>query len=280
MSFTDAARELNVTQSAISQRIKLLEHRLGQPLFVRHARSLELTEVGRAYAPTIRKAFEHLGHITEEVFGPAHGEPCTIRSTPGFMVFWLCPRLRRFREQYPDITLRLTMVVWDADFSLEGVDLQVRYGWGEWSDAACHRLTWEQAFPVCAPDVAARLQAPADLGAETLLHVVGFETGWPQWLEEAGVADIVDSARAILCDSTVVVMDLARRAEGVALMRSSFVGDTLETGELVMPFEQTLALDEAFYLVQPLQRALRPEAQAFRDWLLEEAEAARGEQRA
>lgn len=275
MSFTDAARELSITQSAVSQRIKQLEHRLGQRLFVRHARSLELTEAGRAYAPTVREAFERLRLSTGEVFGPGSDEPCTVRSTPGFMLHWLCPRLHRFRARHPDVTLRLTTVVWDADFTLDGADLEIRYGWGEWRDASSQRLTWERAVPVCTPQVAARLQTPADLAGETLLHVVGFETGWPHWLAEAGLAGTADATRAILCDTTVVVVDLARRGEGVALLRSSFAGEALRTGELCVPFDLALSLDEAFYLVQPVKRVLRPAAQAFRDWLVEEAEAAR-----
>jgi len=275
MSFTEAARELSITQSAVSQRIKQLEHRLGQPLFVRHARSLELTEAGRAWAPAVGEAFERLRLSTGEVFGPGSDEPCTIRSTPGFMLFWLTPRLHRFRARYPDITLRLTTVVWEADFTLEGADLEIRYGWGEWKDAASHRLTWEKAIPVCTPAIAGRLAAPADLATETLLHVVGFETGWPHWLAQAGLPELADSTRAVLCDTTVVAVGLARRGEGVALLRSSAAEDALRAGELAMPFDLAPPLDEAFYLLQPLRAALRPEAQAFRDWLVEEADADR-----
>lgn len=275
MSFTEAARELNVTQSAVSQRIKLLEHHLGQQLFVRHARSLELTEAGRAYAPTVREAFDRLRLATGEVFGPGRDGPCTVRSTPGFTLYWLSPRLHRFRERHPDITLRLTTEVWDADFTLEGVDLEIRYGWGDWADAASRRLTWERAIPVCTPAIADRLDSPGDLSRETLLHVVGFETGWPHWLAHAGEPDLADSTRAILCDTTVVVLDLARRGEGVALVRSSFAADALRRRDLSVPFDQALELDEAFYLVQPAKSALRPEAEAFRDWLIEEADAAR-----
>lgn len=275
MSFTEAARELSITQSAVSQRIKLLEHRLGQRLFVRHARSLELTEAGRAYAPTVHDAFERLDLATKEVFGPGRDEPCTVRVTPGFMLFWLSPRLHRFRTRHPDITLRLTSSVWDVEFTLEGVDIEIRYGWGDWTDASSRRLTWERVFPVCTSDIAARLQGPGDLAGETLLHVVGFETGWPHWLAQAGMPEIVDSTRAVLCDTTVVVMDLARRGEGVALVRSSFADDALRSGELSVPFDLALALDEAFYLVQPLKRTLCPQAEAFRDWVFEEADASR-----
>lgn len=275
MSFTEAARELNVTQSAVSQRIKLLEHHLSQQLFVRHARSLELTEAGRAYAPAVQEAFDRLRMATGEVFGPGHEGPCTVRSTPGFTLYWLSPRLHRFRDRHPDITLRLTTEVWDADFTLEGVDLEIRYGRGDWADAASRRLTWERAIPVCAPEVAARLKRLADLARETLLHVVGFETGWPHWLAKAGEADLADSTRAILCDTTVVVLDLARRGEGVALFRSSFAGEALRRQELSAPFEEELVLDEAFYLVQPVKAVLRREAEAFRDWLVEEADNAR-----
>jgi LysR family transcriptional regulator, glycine cleavage system transcriptional activator len=104
---------------------------------------------------------------------------------------------------------------------------------------------------------------------------VGFETGWPHWLAHVGEPDLADSTRAILCDTTVVVLDLARRGEGIALVRSSFAADALRRQDLSAPFEQALELDEAFHLVQPAKAALRPEAEAFRDWLIEEADAAR-----
>jgi LysR family glycine cleavage system transcriptional activator len=270
MSFTEAARELNLTQSAVSQRIKLLEHRLGQPLFVRHPRSLELSEAGRAFAPSVRESFERLGLATEEMFGPGEGEPCTVRSTPGFMLFWLSPRLHRFRALHGDITLRLTSSVWASEFTLEGVDLEIRYGFGDWPEVASRRLTWERVFPVCSPAVAARLQTPADLARETLLHVFGFETGWPHWLAHAGAPDVTDTARAVLCDTSVVVMDLARRGEGVALLRNSFTEDALTGGELCVPFTPVIDLNEAFYLAEPLKRTLRPEVAAFRDWIVSE----------
>lgn len=206
---------------------------------------------------------------------PGRDEPCTVSTTPGFTPFWLSPRLHRFRSRHPNITLRLATSVWDAEFTLEGVDLEIRYGWGDWTDTSSRRLTWERVFPVCASELAARLQDPGELAGETLLHVVGFETSWPQWLARAGVPEIVDSTRAVLCDTTVVVMDLARRGEGIALLRSSFADDALRSGALSVPFEPVLELNEAFYLAQPLKRVLRPEAVAFRDWLFEEADEAK-----
>ena len=93
MSFTEAARELGVTQAAISQRIRLLEHRLGQPLFLRHPRGLELTDAGRALVPAVHDAFERLTSGIAEVFGAPADAPLTVRMTPGFAAHWLAPRL-------------------------------------------------------------------------------------------------------------------------------------------------------------------------------------------
>ncbi len=272
MSFTEAARELGITQAAVSQRVRVLEHQVGQPLFVRHARGLELTEAGRGFVPAVQEAFERLITGVEEAFGPGQDAPLTIRTTPGFSTLWLAPRLPRFRAAHPEITLRLTTAVWPSDFAMDGADMEVRYGKGDWADVETLRLTEEHLTPVCSPATAERLVAPGDLANETLLHAVGFETGWPQWLTEMGYPALADRAAAVLCDTLAVVLELARRDQGIALGRSSFLGESLASGTLVAPFEHWTATDEAFYLVRPRRRMARPEAHAFWEWLAAERE--------
>ena len=162
MSFTEAARELGVTQAAISQRIRLLEHRLGQPLFLRHPRGLELTDAGRALVPAVHDAFERLTSGIAEVFGAPADAPLTVRMTPGFAAHWLAPRLPAFQAAYPEVTLRVSSAVWRSDFDLEAVDIEIRYGRGDWDGVECERLTRERLTPVCAPSIAHEHYAPRD----------------------------------------------------------------------------------------------------------------------
>ncbi|SDG39194.1 transcriptional regulator, LysR family [Limimonas halophila] len=272
MSFTEAARELGVTQSAVSRLVRHLEQHVGQDLFVRYPRSIALTEVGRAYAQTVHEAFDRLAGGTEEVFGVARDEPLTVRATPGFAVFWLAPRLADFRARWPEVAIRLASGVWASDFTGDGADLEIRYGDGDWDEVEAVRLTRETIFPVCAPSVAAGLHRPADLAEATLIHAVGFEAGWPSWLDEAGADAVMASARAISSDTIAATVALARAGSGVALLRSSFADAALADGGLVAPFTQATPLSEAFYVTWPSLRPLRPEAAAFRDWLVGRAD--------
>lgn len=274
MSFTEAARELAVTQSAVSQHIRALEAQIGQALFVRRARSVELTEAGRAYAPVVQDAFARLLTGTEELFGLEREAPLTIRTTPGFATFWLAPRLARFRDRQPDVPLRLATGIWSTDFTGEGVDLEVAYGSGAWEGREGVRLTRERLLPLASPALAERLTTPADLAGVTLLHAVGFDTGWPQWLRAAAAEPVAERAPAVYCDTAVTALECARQSVGVALARSSFAAAARAGGGLVAPFDLSVETAEAFHLLWPRGRVLRPEAEAFRDWIVAEAEAA------
>jgi len=267
MSFTEAARELNVTQSAISRPVRHLEDHLGQALFIRHARGITLTEAGAAYAQTVEAAFDRLLGATEEIFGPSRQAPLTVRATPGFAVYWLAPRLPDFRRMHPGISIHLATGVWARDFTGEGADLEIRYGHGTWPEVAAYQLTQEAAFPVCTPATATTLARPEDLSKHTLIHAVSFEAGWPTWLAAAGVPEIAERAPAITSDTVAATLALARVGSGVALLRSSFASAALD-GELVAPFEHATELSEAFYLVWSSACALRPAAAAFRDWIV------------
>ncbi|WP_106477672.1 LysR substrate-binding domain-containing protein [Phytohalomonas tamaricis] len=264
LSFTAAGDELGVTQSAISQRIRLLEGRLGQALFIRHPRSLELSDAGRAWLPSIQNAFARLEEGTSEVFGPELGAPVTIRATPGVQQYWLAPRLCQFHHAHPEIDLRIVTAVWSQQFGLEDADVEIRYGRGEWSDVVVHSLGEEIMTPVCAPEVAKTLHAPADLVGHTLLHAAGFALGWPAWLDVAGVKGLEEQCQRLICDTQVMTLRLAAYGCGVALVHRRLVG---ERDELVAPFTRTLPTQEGFWLVRPARRELRDVAATVWDWL-------------
>ncbi|AWN15712.1 LysR substrate-binding domain-containing protein [Salinisphaera sp. LB1] len=263
LSFTRAGEELAVTQSAISQRIRMLEARLGQDLFIRHARSLTLTEAGRAWLPSVQDAFDRLAHGTAEVFGPEPDAPVTIRATPAIQQFWLAPRLQSFHRQQPETPLRVVTGVWADDFIGEDVDLEIRYGAGDWPHLVQQSLGTDALTPVCAPALAATLTAPSALTGHTLLHTAGFTVGWPDWLDAAGLSEM--PARHLWCDTQSMTLRLAAQGCGIALAHRGLVGDPQI---LVAPFELACPARQQFVLTRPERRSLRPPAERFWNHLL------------
>ena len=274
VSFTAAGRELGVTQSAVSQQVRLLEERLGRRLFRRRAQGLELTDEGRALLPLVEDALGRLAGGLAELFGqPAtrrREAPLAIRATIGFARYWLLPRLPRFLAAHPGVQLRLLSSLWPEPEPQPGLDLEI--GYRRQAPEAGVRLTRDRLFPVTAPALAARLKHPADLAGRRLIHVVGFHEGWPQWLQAAGLAELPpEGPPALEVDTATAALVLAEAGEGLVLARSSYVADLLAAGRLAAPFALTIASAEDFWLTWPPGRPLSPAAQAFRDWIAAEA---------
>lgn len=264
LSFTAAGRELGVTQAAISQRIRLLEDRLGQKLFVRHPRSLSLTPAGQAWLPSVHDAFARLAEGTSEVFGSAPASSVTLRTTPVMQQSWLAPRLVAFHGAYPEVAVRVVSAIWPEDFGPEGADIEIRYGQGEWPGVDAVSLGEESLQPVCAPWIAERLREPADLAGHTLLHAVGFAVGWPTWLEQAGVAALERRCPSLTCDNQVMTLALASLGGGIALTHRRLLE---RRDDLVAPFAISASSREEFWLVRPARRHLREEARLLWEWL-------------
>ena len=264
LSFTAAGSELGVTQAAISQRIRLLEDRLGQKLFVRHARSLTLTPAGQAWLPSIHDAFSRISEGTTEVFGMTSEKPVTLRATPVIQQSWLAPRLVALHQQKPHLLLRLVSAIWPDDFGPEGADIEIRYGRGEWSGLEMLPLGDEQLLPVCTPALARELTKPSDLAGHTLLHAVGFGVGWPGWLQAAGIAHLEAECLSLTCDNQVMTLALASQGGGVALTHRRLLD---QRQDLVAPFNVEVPSDERFWLVRPSKRQVSEEAGEVWDWL-------------
>ena len=265
LSFTQAGLELGVTQSAVSQRIRLLEDRLGQKLFVRHPRSLTLTPAGQAWLPSVQEAFTRLAEGTAEVFGPRPEAPVTIRATPIMQQTWLSSPLLDFHRRYPHIALQLVSAIWTEDFGPEGADLEVRYGRGDWEGVEAVSLGSEAMLPACSPAMAERLREPQDLAGHTLLHALGFAVGWQAWLEYASVPGLDRHCSTLSCDNQVTTLALAARDGGVALTHRSLL---TQRDDLVAPFDLAMASDECFWLVRPIRRKRHSEAILLWEWLI------------
>ncbi len=159
-SFTAAAGELGLTQAVVSYQIRSLEGTLGFALFIRRAHTLELTEMGRAYIPAVRKAIEDLAFSTQGLFGPSARRPVSLRVPVSTAVLWLAPRLATFRAAHPKISLRLVLAIWADAIAEEAVDIDIRLGEGDWSGQRAELLSEETA---------------ADLHRHDLVHILGFQ---------------------------------------------------------------------------------------------------------
>lgn len=281
LSFTKAADELSVTQAAVSHQIKALEDHLGVPLFRRLNRSLALTEAGKAYLPLLSEAFDLIDAGTRRVRTRDVEGPLRISAMPSFAGVWLLPRLRRFRERHPDVDVLVQADDRLVDFSRDDIDLAVRYGYGNYGSLRCDYLMGDEIFPVCAPALmqgSPPLKRPEDLRRHTLLHDEVSRTDdspdWRIWLRAAGLEDCgIDPDRGPGYSDMWMVLTAAANGEGVALGRRSLVAGFLADGRLTIPFGPRLKTRLAYWIVSPRPTDEWPKVRAFREWLIEEAEA-------
>jgi LysR family glycine cleavage system transcriptional activator len=272
LSFTNAASELNVTQTAISHQIRRLEEELGTRLFVRQNRALALTPEARDYLPGVRAAFNDLRLATDRLLRKDNDHVLTVSTLASLAAKWLLPRLSAFQEAHPGIDVRITTSPALVDFKIGDVDAAIRYGRGHWPGLRSDWLTADQLFPVCSPALLSGdkpLRRPEDLAHRTLLHSSGFyDDDWRLWLTAAGLPANISKQPGLTFDLILVTVQAAIDGIGVAIGRTSYVEDDIAKGRLVVPFDITLPADAGFYLVSPEARADSPKLSAFRQWLV------------
>ncbi|MEM7224786.1 MAG: transcriptional regulator GcvA [Pseudomonadota bacterium] len=268
LSFTEAATELAITPSAVSQQIRLLEQMLGVPLFHRLPKGLSLTPDGNAYLPAVADGFRLMAERTQEVFGTGRSRLVTVRVNAAFAYVWLAPRLKRFHAAHPEVELRLHLAVWLTEVEWDGLSLDIRYGNGHWPGHQLERLMREQLYPVCAPGTEG-LATPSDLTGHLLLHTLGDEPGWSHWMAAAGVGELKPIGGPQF-DSSALALEAAAAGAGVALAKDTLAAEYLRAGRLIRPFEPTIESDDGLFLVTPEGRVDSPETAAFRAWLKQE----------
>jgi len=275
LSFTRAAVELNVTQAAVSHQIKGLEDQLGQELFRRVGRGLQLSDAGQHLFPHVRDGLDHMARGIREIARDDEQGALTLSTFASIASAWLVPRLGGFRRQHPDIDVRMTLGDRLTDFRTDDVDVAVRYGKGEWDGAEAVFLMSEDIYPVISPELLASgppLREPADLlrnrDSYPLLHDVMPED-WGMWFASVGIPD-ADVDHGYELEYSHLIYQSAMAGEGVALGRSVLVRDALMSGQLVRLFDHSLPADFGYWLVAAPATWRRPKVRAFRDWLLEE----------
>jgi LysR family transcriptional regulator, glycine cleavage system transcriptional activator len=272
LSFTNAASELNVTQTAISHQIRRLEEELGIRLFVRQNRALALTPEARDYLPGVRAAFNDLRLATDRVLRRDSDHVLTVSTLASLAAKWLLPRLSSFQEAHPGIDVRITTSTALVDFRAGDVDAAIRYGRGNWAGLRADWLTADELFPVCSPALLTGdkpLRCPEDLANQTLLHSSGgYDDDWRLWLTAAGLPANISKQPGLTFDLILMTVQAAIDGFGVAMGRTSYVEADIAKGRLVVPFKITLPADAGFYLVSPEAKADSPKLRAFRQWLV------------
>ncbi len=271
LSFTRAAAELNVTQTAISHQIRRLEEQLGIRLFARGNRALVLTHEAQDYLPSVRSAFEDLRRATARLLRPDRDDVLTVSSTASLAAKWLVTRVAAFQDTHPGIEVRITTSAHLVDFRREEVDMAVRYGRGVWPGLRAQWLMAEDIFPVCSPallNAVRPLRRPEDLAHHTLLHTTVSREDWQLWLTAAGLPVTLATRRGLSFDQSFMATQAAMDGLGVALGRTRFVEADIAAGRLVVPFDVVLPADAGFYVVAPEETADAPKIVLFREWLL------------
>ncbi|MEW6148579.1 MAG: transcriptional regulator GcvA [Bradyrhizobium sp.] len=272
LSFTLAASELNVTQTAISHQIRRLEEELGIRLFVRQNRALALTPEARDYLPGVRAAFNDLRLATDRLLRRDDDKVLTVSTLASLAAKWLLPRLADFQEQHPGIDVRITTSTGLVDFQRDNVDAAIRYGRGQWAGLRADWLMADELFPVCSPSLLRGdkpLRRPEDLRNHALLHTSNANSDdWRLWLTAAGLPSDIARQPGITFDMIFMTIQAAIDGIGVAMGRTSYVQDDIAKGRLVVPFKIALPADAGFYLVAPEGRREAPKLAAFRQWLL------------
>jgi LysR family transcriptional regulator, glycine cleavage system transcriptional activator len=272
LSFTLAASELNVTQTAISHQIRRLEEELGIRLFVRQNRALTLTPEARDYLPGVRAAFNDLRLATDRLLRKDDDKVLTVSTLASLAAKWLLPRLTDFQEHHPGIDVRITTSTSLVDFQRDNVDAAIRYGRGQWPGLRADWLMADELFPVCSPSLLRGdkpLRCPEDLKSHMLLHTSNANSDdWRLWLTAAGLPADIARQPGITFDMIFMTIQAAIDGIGVAMGRTSYVQDDIAKGRLVVPFKIALPADAGFYLVAPEGRREAPKLAAFREWMI------------
>lgn len=272
-SFTRAAEELAVTQGAVSHQVKALEAELGLRLFRRRPQGLALTEAGSGYLEVVRDALDRLAAGTERLRERSATGRLTVSTSPNFAAKWLVHRLGGFVSAHPEIDLRISANPQHVDFARDDVDLAVRHGEGRWPGLHAVRLYEEELFPVCSPALLEGAAAPEELLERHVLLHLDSRDDWSKWLGAAGLR--ADLARGPVFDQASMAIDAALDGQGIALGRTALVARDLIAARLVRPFERSLPVAYAYWIVTPAASAALPKIAGFRDWLLAEASAER-----
>jgi LysR family transcriptional regulator, glycine cleavage system transcriptional activator len=270
LSFTLAAEDLCLTQSAISKQVIALEEMLRTELFKRVKKRLELTPAGKSFLARISPALNGIeAAVIELMSSQSDRSTLDLGVVPTFATKWLIPRLHLFAKMHGGVTINLATRLVPFDFSETMLDAAIHYGQPHWPGATCEYLMSEEMVVVCNDELAAStLLSPTDLSQVALLHLTTRPLAWSEWAANAEISGL-DAARGPHFDHFSMVTQAAVAGLGAAVLPKFLILDELASGRLVIPFGPTSTSDNGYYLVYPERKAGLSSLQKFRSWLLD-----------
>jgi DNA-binding transcriptional LysR family regulator len=274
LSFTLAAKELRLTQAAVSQQVRSLEKELGITLFERRHRGLELTKDGVRLYRSVSMAFEHVAGTSDDMRRLGRTESAAVGVTLALATFWLVPRLPQFRALYPDMNIHIVATDRGIDNITDQVDAAIAWGNPPWPGFTATLLRQGEAFPLCSPEYLQgrpRLTRVEQLLDETLLSIDDDRPGhihWPVFFAEHGIK-YVSTSREVKMNSLPLLLQAACEGQGIALGYGLLTDDILERGKLVRPLDAATRTPRSYYFLLSEKRCSQP-ALAFRDWTFQQ----------
>lgn len=278
LNFTRAAKELGISQSAMSQQIARLEESLGFRLFERKARGLELTEKGARLWVAVRDGLGRIEHTLRELDDTRRRrESLMVRTLPSFAAKWLIPRMKKLRDFAPELSITVEAEIPLPNFMEDGIDVAITYGKQDRPELDQTYLFSDAIFPVCAPSFLEEhpIESPADLDGSFLIHDslphIIYATDWAEWFAKLGLP-MPSGGPGPSFSTAALVSESPLSGHGVALTRFALVADHLEEGRLVRLFDD-VEYEDSFYIICPKSSLQRVAIRRFYDWMLEEAAA-------
>lgn len=267
-TLTRAAAELNVSQPAISRRISDLEQSLGLALFDRSTKPMRLTPEGMELFDVLRGGLSRLETTIQDLRMRSKSRKFTIAAAPGFLSYWLLPRLPALREAFPDLDLGI--ITGDYGNMPVQADVHIRFGTGSWEGLQALKVVGEEVFPVCAPVYLAKHPGglpPEKIAQARLLQLEDSAErwyDWPAWLRAAQVP-LPPRLDAISFDSYATVINAALAGQGVALSWAGLLEPYLETGALIRVSDHSLVSERGYFITYRDQGGIAPD---LAQWLL------------
>lgn len=273
VSFTRAAQELNMTQSAISKQIAQLESLLHHPLFLRVRRRLQLTPAGELYLSEVRKILNHVDMSSRHIrtYG-SEKQVLTIGTQPTFGARWLIPRLQRFMQAHPEIQLQVRSETRPFDLMQAKIDISFYFGTGTLPGAQCHELFEAEVVPVCAPGFLPvdGIQSLEDLSTQVLLQCASRPEAWHDWFLHQSFST-EHSYQGPQFDTFYMCVRAAEGGAGIALTPRILAEEELQAGKLVIPWAYAQPSDGAYFVAYSEHSAEVPKIKQFVAWVQQEA---------
>ena len=255
LSFTAAAEEIGMTQSAVSQHVKSLETSLGVALFIRRARGLSLTDDGRNLLPQVSSALETLTVAARNFDTVPSKNVLTVAASVSIAQWLISPRLNEFTKKNPEINIRFLSTIWPDDFHTVRADVEIPFGSQKQFGRNATRLEPSGLVALKSPKFSGNIES------STLIESVGTSDGWKLWAESVGG----NPMPKIFVDSYGAAMNLAINGNGIALVSNILAQDAIRSGKLIMADKTLLTCNEGYYLRYNDKNLL---AKQFHDWLI------------